>query len=365
LTPPRHEIEADSARRQVPAFYARPPGWLGSGGLSFEALASWVAHAEALGFDGIFVGDRLLSEATAKGKVVYGASMLEASVTLAAVAARTERVRLGPLVLVFAYRHPLQLAKMVATLDVVSGGRIVLGAGVGWNTREFEALGIDPAGRGRRFEESLDIVRALWRGETVTRTGGAWELHDVRVDPVPVQTGGPPIWLASFSPGDPLEWSGAIPAGVLRVLDRVGRLADGWVPLIYSASGKRRLEAEVLAAAWEEVGSSADRSGRGRDAVDFVFSDWCYVLDSPESAERCRAAVSRFFVGDWDDMVRTYSIGSPERIVEQIEAQTAGVDRVDAYVLTPLSGEVEQLDLLAERVVPALRAARTRADGFS
>lgn len=362
MTPPGAPREAGSTRAQAPAFYVRPPGWLGSGSFSFEALASWATHAEALGFDGIFVGDRLLSEATADGKVVYGASMLEASVVLAAIAARTERVRLGPLVLVFAYRHPLQLAKSVATLDVVSGGRVVLGAGIGWNAREFEALGVERAGRGRRFEESLDIVRALWRGESVTRTGGTWELDDVRIDPVPVRPGGPPVWLASFSPGDPLEWSRGIPAGVRRVLDRVGRLADGWVPLIYSASGKRRLGADVLAAAWEEVGSSAERAGRGRGAVDFVFSDWCYVLDSPAAAERCREAVGRFFVGDWEDMVRTYSIGRPEQIVEQVEAQTVGVDRVDAYVLTPLSGEVDQLDQLAEHVVPMLRAARTRPE---
>jgi len=337
--------------------FVRPPGWLGDGAFSFDRLTAWIDHAEALGFEGIFVGDRLMSEATVDGAVVYGASMLEATVTLGAIAARTRRLLLGPLVLVFPYRHPVQLAKTIATLDAISGGRVVLGAGIGWNGREFEALGIDRAGRGDRFEESLSIVRELWSGKPVSRRGGTWDMTDVRIDPLPVQPGGPPVWVASFSPGDRLEWTGTIPDGPRRALDRVGRVADGWVPLVYSASGKRRLDAEVLAEAWDTVIESAEVHGRHRSDIDFVYSDWCYVLDGPGAVQRCRDAVGRFFVGDWEDVRRTYTVGTVHEIGEQIRAQCAGIDRVDAYVLTPLSDEVEQLDLLAAVATAELGAS--------
>lgn len=334
----------------------RPPGWLGADTRdAFTDMRDWARRAEELGFDGLFVGDRMLSRASTTGGVVYASSMLEATTTLAALAASTERMLLGPLVMVFPYRHPLQLAKVVATLDVISGGRIVLGAGVGWNPPEFAALGIPSRGRGERFEQQLALVRRLWTGEPVTHDGPTWSFSDARITPTPVRDGGPPVWLASFSPGSPLDWSQDVPATAWPVLERVGRLADGWVPLVYSASGRRRLEARVLARAWERVLGSAVDAGRTRADIDFVFSDWCYVLDGPGSERRCRDALSGFFAGSWDEALRTYTIGTADEVVEKVREHCAGIDRVDAYVLTPLSGEADQLDALAEGVVPALR----------
>lgn len=330
----------------APLVCVRPPGWIdGAADDAFAAIRDWTALAERLGFDGVFVGDRLLARADASGGVVYDASMLEATTLLAALAAETERVLLGPLVLVFPYRHAVQIAKLLATLDVISGGRMVLGAGIGWNGPEFEVLGIDPAGRGRRFEDDLATVRRLWAGEPVG--------DGVRVAPTPVQEGGPPVWIASFSPGSALDWTDELPPRARTVLDRVGRLADGWVPLVYSASAKRRLEPAMLARGWELVLESAARAGRRRADVDFVYSDWCYVLDGPGSEARCRDALARFFSGTWEEARRTYTIGTVDSVVEQIATATAGIDRVDAYVLTPLGGEIEQLDALA-RVRAAL-----------
>jgi probable F420-dependent oxidoreductase len=311
-------------------------------------LVAWVERAERLGFDGAFVGDRMLSEATTPGSaVVYGASMLDVTVALATMAARTSRILLGPLVLVFPYRHPVQLAKQFASLDAVSGGRIVLGAGIGWNAREFEVLGLEMAGRGVRFEEQIGLVRQLWTGEPVTHRGPTWAVSDVQIVPPPARPGGPPVWLASFSPGQALDWTDALPAPALRQLDRVGRLADGWVPLVYSASAKRRLAPGTLGVAWERVLDSAARCGRGRDDIDFVLSDWGYVLDGPGSVDRCKQALSRFFEGSWEDAQRTYTIGTADEVIDRLRAQTAGIDRVDAYIFTPLSDDTEQMDQLA------------------
>ena len=134
----------------------------------------FLRRSEQLGFDGLFVGDRLLPAAVGSehsSGAVYGASMLEATTTLAALAAVTERMLLGPLVMVVPYRHPIQLAKTVATLDVISSGRLVLGVGLGWNETEFTALELDRSRRAPDFEESLDICRALWAGNTVSHDG--------------------------------------------------------------------------------------------------------------------------------------------------------------------------------------------------
>lgn len=331
-----------------PLVCVRPPGWVNDTSGPLADLLAWAERAEELGLDGVFLGDRLLGEATQPdGRVVYGASMTDVTVALAAMAARTSRVLLGPLVLVFPYRHPIQLAKTFASLDAASGGRVVLGAGIGWNAREFAALGIPMAGRADRFEEALPLVRRLWTGRPVSHRGAAWQFEDVQVAPPPARPGGPPVWLASFSPGQPLDWTDTFPPLVLRQLDRVGRLADGWVPLVYSASSKRRLAPATLGRAWRLVLESAAAHGRARADLDLVFSDWCYVLDGPGARERCEAALARFFHGSWEDALRTYTIGTPEQVLDQIRTHTAAVDAVDAYVLTPLSEEPGQLDLLA------------------
>ncbi|QEC46129.1 TIGR03619 family F420-dependent LLM class oxidoreductase [Baekduia soli] len=340
------------------AFHVRPPGWLGPrAGGAFAALRTWAQEAERLGFDGIFVGDRMLASARdADGREVYAASMLEPFTTLAALAACTTTVRLGTLVIVVPFRHPVPLAKAVASLDVLSEGRVILGTGVGWNGPEFAVLGLDPAERGPRFEEALEVMRALWTAEPVTRSGRFWELDGTHVSPAPAQDGGPPIWIAAFSPGQALDRAGAPSAAALRVLDRAGRLADGWVPLVYSASARHRLGAEALGRAWEHVLAGAERHGRRREDIDLVFSDWGYVLTDGASRRRCEQALAGFFAGDWADALRTYSIGTAEEVVERIRRDTASVDHVDAYVFTPLDPDPEQLGLLAEHVAPALRA---------
>jgi probable F420-dependent oxidoreductase len=324
----------------------RPPGWITPRPDPLTDVLSWAEHAEELGFDGVFVGDRLLSEAVKDGRQVYGASMLEATVVLAAIAARTSRLLLGPLVMVLPYRHPVQLAKSIASLDALSGGRVVLGAGIGWNPKEFETLGIPMAGRAARFEETIEILRRLWTGERVSHHGATWRMDDVQVTPPPAN-GSPPIWLASFSPGQALDWTTDLPPNTRRQLERVGRLADGWVPLVYSASSRRRIDPEVLARAWGFVLESAQRHGRARGDIDFIFSDWCYVLDGPGAEERCRRALGRFFRGSWEDAQRTYTIGTRDEVVRKMRAHTAGIDRVDGYVLTPLSDEPGQLESLA------------------
>lgn len=326
----------------------RPPGWVKEGSGPLADLLGWAEEAERLAFDGVFVGDRLLAAATTPGgAVVYGASMLDVTVVLAAMAARTQRNFVGPLVLVFPYRHPIQLAKTFASLDAASGGRLILGAGTGWNEREFTALGIPMAGRAERFEEQLALVRRLWAGGPVTADGPTWQFADIEVAPLPARPGGPPVWLASFAPSQALDWTDTFPALTQRQLQRVGRLADGWVPLVYSAAHKGRLGAGALGAAWRIVLDSAKQHGRSRRDINFVYADWCYVLDGPGAQEQCKAALARFFSGTWEEALRMYTIGSADEVLGKIREHTREVDSVDAYILTPLSDDVDQLGLLS------------------
>jgi len=349
-------VDQPSQDRTAPLVCIRPPGWVKPDAGPLLDLIAWVEQAERLGFDGAFVGDRMLSQATTQGgAVVYGASMLDATVALSAMAARTSRILLGPLVLVFPYRHPVQLAKTFASLDAASGGRLVLGAGIGWNAKEFEVLGIPMAGRGERFEESIEVVRRLWTGEPVTHEGQNWSFSEVQIVPPPTRPGGPPIWLASFSPAQALDWTDELPPASQRQLDRVGRLADGWVPLVYSASSKRRLDPRTLALAWQLVLDSAAAADRTRQDLDFVFSDWGYVLEGRGAEERCKKALAKFFEGSWKDALRTYTIGTADEVLDKIRTHTAGIDRVDGYIFTPLSEEPEQMELLAG-VAKELRA---------
>ncbi len=335
----------------------RPPGWINDRSGPLADLLGWARAAEAMGFDGVFVGDRLLGEATTDDKgVVYGASMIDVTVALAAMAAVTSRILVGPLVYVFPYRHPIQVAKTFASLDALSGGRVVLGAGLGWNEREFTSLGLRVSDRASQFEEALPLVRRLWSGEPVSHAGDTWQFEDVRIAPRPARQGGPPVWIASFSPGHSLDWGGSFPPVARRQLERVGRLANGWVPLVYTASHKRRLSSADMAAGWDLVLASAAAQGRTRTEIDFVYSDWVYVLDGPGARERCEAALGRFFSGTWEDALRTYTIGTADEVVEQIREHTRLIDHVDAYVLTPFSDEVQQMQLLSG-IADTLRGA--------
>src|SRR5947209_11041334 len=137
----------------------------------------------------------------------------EPTVTLAYLAGQTSRVRLGVSAYVLPYRNPVVTAKQIATLDVLSGGRVVLAVGTGWLREEFEALGVPFAGRGRRTEEYLEVCRALWRGGDAEFTGSSYRLPPVRTGPAPVQQPHPPLWIAGDS---------------AAAIERAARAGDGW-----------------------------------------------------------------------------------------------------------------------------------------
>jgi alkanesulfonate monooxygenase SsuD/methylene tetrahydromethanopterin reductase-like flavin-dependent oxidoreductase (luciferase family) len=159
-------------------------------------MVTMARAAEDAGFDSIWLGDHLLYDLP-NGEV---RGPWEVWTALAALASVTERVELGPLVASTSFHAPAMLAKLAATVDAISGGRLILGLGAGWNQREYTAFGFPYDKRVSRFEEAFTIVRELLRTGRSDFHGTYYEVADCVLDPGPVRPGGPPLMLGSVSP---------------------------------------------------------------------------------------------------------------------------------------------------------------------
>lgn len=186
--------------------------------------------ADRAGIDRIAVSDHVVfgENLEAYGRPELGGSIngrqptgpdghwLDPLVLLSMVAARTERVRLHTGILLAALRRPAALAKEAATIDVLSGGRLELGVGVGWQREEYEAAGLRFEDRGRLLDETIAICQTLWRDPVASFAGESTSFERIHMMPKPAQRGGVPVWI-----------SGTINN---RVLERIVRFGDGWIP---------------------------------------------------------------------------------------------------------------------------------------
>jgi probable F420-dependent oxidoreductase len=180
--------------------------------------------AERLGFDSAWVAHHVTLPYERASRYPYGHSGTEVAmspgmqwldplVTLSMVGAGTERVRLGTSVLVLPYRNPVNLAAEVAALDVLSDGRVLLGVGAGWMQEEFRALGIDPAERGARTDEHIEVLRTLWSEDPASFNGRFTQFEGIVLATTPRTEGGPPVWVGGNTE---------------VALRRAVRLGDGW-----------------------------------------------------------------------------------------------------------------------------------------
>jgi probable F420-dependent oxidoreductase len=171
----------------------------------------------------------------------------EPLVTLAYLAGRVPRVRLGVSAYVMPYRNPVVTAKQVASLDALSAGRLILAVGVGWLKEEFEALDVPYEDRGRRTDEYLQIAKALWAGGEARFEGRIYRLPPVRTGPVPAQRPHPPLWIAGNSP---------------RAFRRAACLGDGWHAIDLTPDELRTAAAQLRTAA----------EAQGRDPASITIS---------------------------------------------------------------------------------------------
>jgi probable F420-dependent oxidoreductase len=227
-----------------------------------DVVLKLAEKADALRFDSLFVTDHIVMPASsAKSVYPYTTSgqfpgglaqdYLEPLATLSHLAHATKRAKLGISVLVIPYRNPLLAAKMLATIDVLSKGRVILGAGVGWLREEFEALGAPPfEERGAVTEEYIKLMRAAWTTDPVSFEGKHYSVRDVHVLPKPVQRGGIPVWIGGHT--------GA-------AVRRAGAIGDGWHPI--GMRPPAMLGPEEYAAKVEELRASARRAGRDPKSI--------------------------------------------------------------------------------------------------
>jgi probable F420-dependent oxidoreductase len=254
--------------------------------VDWPELFAMAQDAERAGFDSLWLGDHLLYDLP--GGITRGP--WEVWTSLAALAAVTQRVQLGPLVASTSFHAPAMLAKQAATVDAISGGRLVLGLGAGWNEREYRAYGFPYDHRVSRFEEAFTVIRRLLREGRVDFAGSYYRVEDCVLDPGPVRPGGPPLMLGSVGPrmlriGLPhvdswnVWWSdyGNTPEGFAALRERVDRAA--------AQAGRAPGEVEATAAVLVRL-----TGGRGRLMGDGYDTDVPPVQGSPtEIAEQLEA----------------------------------------------------------------------------
>jgi len=284
--------------------------------------------AEEMGYHSVWVGDSI----TAKPR-------LEALTVLGALAARTHRVRIGTAVFLAALRHPLVLAHAVASLDVLSTGRIILGVGAGRGGRdilaqEFENCGVPFMERGPRVTELLAICRRLWAETPVSYDGDYYQLADVALEPRPVQAGGPPLWVSSNL--------------IKQGLRRVGTLGDAWITNVTTL--------DVYRQCWEQIAAAAEVAGRDPQQIHQCL--YLTVNVHPDG-DKARQDGGRFLESYYnkpassvaEDLVCQF--GSPDDVLERINGYVElGTRTVIIRFAAP--DQLEQLVICSKEILPRL-----------
>ena len=250
---------------------------------SVRDLTDLAAYAERIGYESVWVSEHLM-HATYVAERLGDRPYHEALTVLTAAAMTTSKALLGTSVLVLPWHHPARLAKMLATLDVLSEGRVVCGIGVAVTEDEYAALGVPFKERGRIADEMLDAMKALWTQDVPEHHGHYYAFEGLRFEPKPLTKPHPPIWVGGNSPA---------------ALRRVVRHGDGWHPLSRSPAELRAMRAEL--------GDALDAAGRETDkgmplavrlVVDFRDTPWERPVEQRRTArgtvEELRALMAAY-----------------------------------------------------------------------
>jgi probable F420-dependent oxidoreductase len=320
--------------------------WVGDGPERSRGIREFARTVEDLGFDSLFITDHLLA-----AKQFYSVSFLEPLSALAVAAGVTERVRLGTSILIMPLRNPVLLAKELATLQFLSENRMILGAGVGWNEAEYEAVGVHKAERGKRTDEILDIVVPLLEGQRVTYHGTFYSVDDVSIEPAASQR--PEIWIGGGSQlADPK--SPDLPRFVESVKARTLR-SDGWIP-------RPTCPPDDIARDWAEL--QAYYREHGRDPADCVVAHENFLhLVLTDDPVRARAEQHRAFLKVMSAergekyLESVYLFGTPDEVIASLQRRVdAGVGYFMLHTMTP---DPAQLRDWVDRIIPNLRFPAT------
>ncbi len=285
-----------------------------AGFASRENMISGANRAEELGFDSVWVLDRLMWPE--QPKAPYPASpdgslpeqfkrTLDPLDTLSFVAGITDKVTLGTNIINLPYYNPVLLARRVASLDVLSGGRARLGLGVGWSPDEYEAVGTPFSNRGKRADEAVQVMKAVWGADPVAFEGEFYHVAKSTIGLKPIQDPHPPIYMAAYSP---------------RAMQRAALYSDGW-----AAAG---IPLEGLEQMFGAIKAMAAEAGRRADALELVVRANVYFTDKPIEADRF------IFTGTVDqiveDVVASREIGATEVLFDvQFSPE---IDSIEEYL---------------------------------
>jgi probable F420-dependent oxidoreductase len=289
-------------------------------------LREYATRAERLGFHHLWAAERLVIPWTIETAYPYaeGATFivppdrpfLESLTVLAFLAGCTERIKLGVSVLVLPYRHPLQWAKTVGTIDVLSEGRFTLGVGVGWMREEFEALNAPFAERGRLSDEQLHLLRSVLTEDHCTFEGQYFRFRDIAFLPKGYNRARVPIWVGGEG---------------LAAQKRAARYGDAWFPYFV------RITPDDVASRWRNVQQLAEQAGRDPSEVSLNLNLPIWVTDKPVEQE--------------EGVLR----GTPEQLATAIAAfEHVGVQHLALQFMVPHYPErVAQIEAFAHEVLSA------------
>jgi probable F420-dependent oxidoreductase len=265
-----------------------------------DGIREVAVEAEALGYDSLWVSDRLLYPvapkvpypATPDGKLPKSYQrVFDPFAVLTFAAAYTQRIALGTSVLVLPFYNPVLLARQVATLDVLSGGRVRLGLGTGWSPDEYEAAGTDIKTRGARANEALEVLRKIWTLDTPEHEGVHYTLPKSVMALRPVQTPHPPIYMAAYNEA---------------TMRRVAEHTDGWNPA--------GIPIPAMKALFSGIQGMAQAAGRDPSRLELVVRANLVLTEAPGGHGRSP------FTGTWeqirDDIAQTRDIGAHQLLFE-------------------------------------------------
>ena len=291
----------------------------------FETTQRLVQALERNGFHAMWAGDHL----------AFAQPILDPLIQLSQASAISQRLMLGTAVFLLPLRHPAPVAKQVATLDVMSSGRVIFGVGVGGEfPGEFALSGVPVKERGARLSEGIEVLRKLWSGTPVAHAGKFYPFPETQMLPAPFQTGGPPIWC------------GGRKEAALR---RAGRLADGWLSYVVTPD-QYRTALETIARAGEEAKRDLSKFGTGHLLFVRLAKDYERAL------QYASEKLSARYEMDFSKPAKRYcALGTAEQVAASIrEFHQAGVRHLVLDFIAERADQIEQIDHFGEAVVPLL-----------
>ena len=297
------------------------------GAPDFASMINLAERAEGFGFDSVWCGDSVLAR-----------PRLEAISTLAAIAGRTKRVKLGTAVFLPALRNPVVLANEVANLDIVSQGRVIFGVGIASKTptveKEFDACGVSFRHRVSIFEECVTIMRQLWTEPEVNFQGRHFQLDGVSLGLKPVQKGGVPIWMA---------------ASAEKPQRRMLKMGDGWFPNATSP--------EAYTEGWHQIKTLANESGRQAGQLHKALYTTVNINEDKTQADKeMREFIEGYYGMPFENMARTQSVftGNIQDVIGWLKSFVdVGVQTIVIRFGSP--DQSSQLELCGKEVLPKLR----------